>query len=212
MAYGLKDIGWFHLGNEDVDKSLEYLKRALLILEDVGNNHGIETTLMGIGEAFFTLGDYDKAIDHYDKAKISSEERGNKSFVMWSMGRIGQVYYTMGDNEKALELFENYFSIQKEIGETEPSLSHMTYLYLTYKNLEKDFDVSEIQKLINEDDEIGYGTHFRLYELLGDSVHLKKAYDKVQEKADDMEDQLKENFLSYPIPKQIIDKYNKVLS
>ena len=212
VAYGLKDIGWFHLGNENVDKSIEYLKRALLILIDVGNNHGIETTLMGIGEAFFTLGDYDKAIDHYDKAKISSEERGNKSFVMWSMGRIGQVYYTMGDNEKALELFENYFSIQKEIGETEPSLSHMTYLYLTYKNLEKDFDVSEIQKLINEDDEIGYGAHFRLYELLGDSVHLKKAYDKVQEKADDMEDQLKENFLSYPIPKQIIDKYNKVLS
>jgi len=210
VAYGLKDIGWFHLGNEDVDKSLEYLKRALLILEDVGNNHGIETTLMGIGEAFFTLGDYDKAIDHYDKAKISSEERGNKSFVMWSMGRIGQVYYTMGDNEKALELFENYFSIQKEIGETEPSLSHMTYLYLTYKNLEKDFDVSEIQKLIDEADEIGYGTHFRLYELLGDSAYLKKAYDKVQEEADDMEDELKENFLSYPIPKAIIDKYNSV--
>jgi tetratricopeptide (TPR) repeat protein len=210
VAYGLKDIGWFHLGNEHVDKSLEYLKRALLILEEVGNNHGIETTLMGIGEAFFTLGDYDKAIDHYDKAKISSEERGNKSFVMWSMGRIGQVYYNMGDNEKALELFENYFSIQKEIGETEPSLSHMTYLYLTYKNLEKDFDVSEIQKLIDEDDEIGYGTHFRLYELLGDSVYLKKAYDKVQEKADDMEDELKEKYLRYPIPKAILEKYNSI--
>ena len=210
VAYGLKDIGWFHLGNENVDKSIEYLKRALLILEDVGNNHGIETTLMGIGEAFFTLGDYDKAIDHYDKAKISSEERGNKSFVMWSMGRIGQVYYTMGDNEKALELFENYFSIEKEIGDTEPSLSHMAYLYLTYKNLEKDFDVSEIQKLINEDDEIGYVTHFRLYELLGDSVHLKKAYDKVQEKADNMEDQLKEKFLNYPIPKQIIQEWEGV--
>ena len=210
VAYALKDIGWFHLGNEDVDNSIEYFKRALLILEDVGNNHGIEITLMGIGDAFFTLGDYDKAIDHYDKAKISSEERGNKSFVMWSMGKIGQVYYTMGDNEKALELFENYFSIQKEIGETEPSLSHMTYLYLTYKNLEKDFDVSEIQKLIDEDDEIGYGTHFRLYELLGDSVYLKKAYDKVQEKADDMEDELKEKYLRYPIPKAILEKYNSI--
>ena len=163
-----------------------------------------------LGTTFSKIGDYDKAIDHYDKAKISSEERGNKSFVMWSMGRIGQVYYTMGDNEKALELFENYFSIQKEIGETEPSLSHMTYLYLTYKNLEKDFDVSEIQKLIDEADEIEYGTHFRLYELLGDSAYLKKAYDKVQEEADDMEDELKENFLSYPIPKAIIDKYNSV--
>ena len=26
VAYALKDIGWFHLGNEHVDKSLEYLK------------------------------------------------------------------------------------------------------------------------------------------------------------------------------------------
>mgnify|MGYP001189350060 CR=1 FL=1 len=65
-----------------------------------------------------------------------------------------------------------------------------------------------LQYLIN--DEIGYGTHFRLYELLGDSVHLKKVYDKVQEKANAMEDQLKENFLSYPIPKAIIEKYIKI--
>ena len=167
---------------------------------------------MGIGDAFFTSGDYDKAIEHYEKAKISSEERGNKNFIRWNMGRIGQVYFNMGHNKKALELFENYFSIGKEIGETEPSLSYMTYLYLTYRNLEKDFDISEIRKLIDETDEIEYGTHYRLYDLLEDSAHLKKAYDKVQEKAVDMEDELKEKYLSYPIPKQIIDVYNKVLS
>ena len=49
--------------------------------------------------------------------------------------------------------------------------------------------------------------NFRLYELLEDESYLETAYKQIQEKADELEDELKENFLNFPIPKAIIDKY-----
>jgi len=49
-----------------------------------------------------------------------------------------------------------------------------------------------------------------LYELLEDESYLETAYNQIQEKADVMDDELKEKFLSYPIPKQIIQEWGKV--
>ena len=56
------------------------------------------------------------------------------------------------------------------------------------------------------------GINLRLYELLEEKSYLETAYNQIQEKADAMEDELKEKFLTYPIPKQIIEEYNKVFN
>ena len=42
-----------------------------------------------------------------------------------------------------------------------------------------------------------------------DKFCLETAYNQVQEKADAMDGELKEKFISYPIPKQIIEEYKK---
>ena len=52
--------------------------------------------------------------------------------------------------------------------------------------------------------------NYRLYQLLEDTTYIKTAYDKVQEKADAMEDDVKAKFLSYPIPKAIVEEWEKV--
>ena len=49
-----------------------------------------------------------------------------------------------------------------------------------------------------------------LYQLLEDTSYLETAYKQVQEKADAMEDELKAKFLSYPIPKAIVEEWEKV--
>ena len=46
--------------------------------------------------------------------------------------------------------------------------------------------------------------------LLENNSYLEKAYNQVQEKASAMDDGLKVKFLSYPIPKAIVEEYNKV--
>ena len=57
-----------------------------------------------------------------------------------------------------------------------------------------------------------FSPFFILYKLLEDKFYLKTSYKQIQEKVEAMEDELKEKFSNYPIPKQIIEEYNKVFS
>ena len=50
----------------------------------------------------------------------------------------------------------------------------------------------------------------RLYQLLDDKFYLETAYNQVQEKADNLEPDVAAKFLSYPIPKAIVEEWEKV--
>jgi len=100
--------------------------------------------------------------------------------------------------------------MQEEIESKEILIETATFLYLSRKNLDLDFDIKELQLIIDNSVNIGYETNMGLYQLLEDKSYLETAYNQVQEKADVMDEELKEKFLSYPIQKQIIEEYNKV--
>ncbi|MDP6853798.1 MAG: hypothetical protein QF472_07590, partial [Candidatus Marinimicrobia bacterium] len=85
-----------------------------------------------------------------------------------------------------------------------------TYLYLTYKHLGKEYDVKEIHNLIKDAENIEFELNLRLYELLADKSYLETAYKQVQEKADNLEPDVAAKFLSYPIPKAIVEEWEKV--
>ena len=57
---------------------------------------------------------------------------------------------------------------------------------------------------------IDFEDYLRFYELLEDKSYLETAYNQIQEKADAMEDKFKAKFLSYPIPKAIVEEWEKV--
>ena len=84
------------------------------------------------------------------------------------------------------------------------------FLYLAYKQLGKDYDEQEIHRLVKEEENIEFEINFLLYELLKDESYLETAYNQIQEKEDVMDDEQKEKFLSYPIPKQIIQEWERV--
>ena len=84
-------------------------------------------------------------------------------------------------------------------------------LFCAYKQLGQTYNVNEILILIKErwkhqylDDEINY----HLYLLLEDTSYLEIAHNQVRGKTSSMEDGAK--FLNYPIPKAIVEEYNKV--
>ena len=52
---------------------------------------------------------------------------------------------------------------------------------------------------------------FQLYKLLGDEEYLSKSYEKVQEALNKVEEDLKAVYLDYPIEKQIIAEYKKIV-
>ena len=120
------------------------------------------------------------------------------------------MYYDKGDYEKAAEYLEKSLALQKEIGEKAIEFETITYLYLTYKHLGKEYNVTEIHNLIKEQKEIDDYLNFALFKLLDDPSYLETAYNQVQETADTMEEELKAKFLSYPIPKAIVEEWEKV--
>ncbi len=104
-------------------------------------------------------------------------------------------------------------TILKHLGKIkEIELDTTIPLYLCYKHLEKDYNYNEIDKLIKNTDNINYLLNFQLFKLIEDKSYLETAYNQIHEKADAMEDELKEKFLTYPIPKQIIEEYNMVFN
>ena len=83
------------------------------------------------------------------------------------------MYWNKGDYKKAEEYLGKSLSIQKEIGLKGFELETSTYLYLTYKHLDKEYDVKEIHALIKDAENIEFELNLRLYELLEDKSYLK---------------------------------------
>jgi tetratricopeptide (TPR) repeat protein len=118
------------------------------------------------------------------------------------------VYKDKGDYKKAEEYFQKSLAIQKEIGlGTDNLLMTTAYFYLSYKQLGKVYDEQEIQKLIKETENIDADLNYALYQLLEEKSYLETAYNQVQESAGNLEDKAK--FLNYPIPKEIVEEWEK---
>ena len=83
-------------------------------------------------------------------------------------------------------------------------------IMLTNKKLKNKYNPQRIIKLINSDKNIKFDTNYNLYQLLEDTSYLETAYNQVQEKADNLEPDVAAKFLSYPIPKAIVEEWEKV--
>ena len=207
VGYIYKDMGYhIYLNKMDLDSALYYSNKANLILDDVGNKHGLSRSLIQIGDIHRIIGDYDKALKNYSAAlKINENE---KRFSIGAYYRLGQLYFSNKNYQKALEHLGKYVDLRKEVLDKSPSLSALTLISLARKNSGKSYELKVIKELINEADDIGYSTNFHLYKLFDDFKYLKNAHEKLQNRADKLEDTFKKKLYNYPIPKLII-KYQK---
>ncbi len=213
MGNSLGNIGIVHMNKGDYDRALDYYGRANAIKDELGDKPGMGTSWANIGLVYVTRGDYDKALDYYARSLAIQEELGDKRVMGIILSNIGIVHVNRGDSGKALEHLEKSLAIQKEIGLGANYLIWTTlYLYLTYKQLAKDYDINEIHSLIKETNNIQFGVNLNLglYQLLEESSYLEAAYNQVQKTASAMEKELAEKFLSYPIPKAIAEEWEKL--
>ena len=212
MGASLGSFGIVHSHKGDIGKALDYYERSLEIKEELGDKQGMGSVLNNIGLECLIKGDYENALDYYDRSLAIAEELGDKRGMGRSLLSIGHMHWNKGDDEKALEYLEKSLAIQKEIGLKNFELETTTYLYFAHKHLGKEYNVTEIHALIKEQEYIEYYVNFTLFKLLDEPSYLKTAHNQVQEKASAMGEELKAKFLSYPIPKAIVEEYNKVFN
>ena len=56
---------------------------------------------------------------------------------------------------------------------------------------------------------IDFTSNCNYYQLFEETSYLETAYNQVQEKADNLEPDVAAKFLSYPIPKAIVEEWEK---
>jgi len=208
ISGGLNGIGVIYCSKGDYDKALDYISRSLAIDEELGDKAEMGASLNNIGIVHAAKGDLDTALDYFSRSLEIREELDDKTEIGGGLNNIGVVHSAKGDYDKAQGYLEKSLSIQKELGTKEIELETTTYLYLTYKLLDKEYDDNKIHRLIKNAENISFEINLRLYELLEDTSYLETAYNEVQENASAMDDGAK--FLSYPIPKAIVEEWEKV--
>ena len=201
------------LNNEDLIKLYpnlinEFKKRKII------RTNNIVGEFFSIAHNYYDKSDYVKALDYFQRSLEISKEIGDKPLIARNCNRIGAVHFDKGDYNEAEFFIEKSLFIHKELGEEIHASLTTAHLYLCYKILDKEYDKNELNNFIKNFnvEDIHYRDNFILYKLLSNKSCLKAAYNQIQNRGDVMQNKLKEKFLNYLIPKQIIEEYNKVMN
>ena len=211
MGISLGNIGSVYWHKGDYGKSLDYHNRALVIIEELGDKQGVGSNLFNIGFCHLNSGNTNKALNHFSRSLNIFKDIGAKRYIGVSLRNIGIIYYYNSDYKKAEKQIEKALAIQRENSfSVDHLLWSITYLSLSKKQQGKEYNKQVIYSLIKEAENINFEIYYRLSQILEDTFYLETAYNKVQEKAAVMEEELKAKFLSYPIPKAIVKEWEKV--
>ncbi len=83
-------------------------------------------------------------------------------------------------------------------------------LSLAKKKNGQSFDLKEINYQLKNSRNIEFNLNYLIYQLLENISYLKTAYNQIQVIADNLEPDLRKKFLSYPIPKAIINEWKGI--
>uniref|UniRef100_Q3AQG5 TPR repeat n=1 Tax=Chlorobium chlorochromatii (strain CaD3) TaxID=340177 RepID=Q3AQG5_CHLCH len=97
--------------------ALDYLKRSLAIVEEIGDKSGEGTTLNNISQIYDARGDYDTALDYLKRSLAIVEEIGDKARVGAALNNISQIFKARGDYDTALDYLKRSLNIRQEIGD-----------------------------------------------------------------------------------------------
>ena len=208
IALSLYNIGTIHKQIYEFEKALDIFSRCLNIATEIGEKGKLAYSQLFIGDIHKIKGENEKSIEFLGRSIKLIEELGRKNTLTRLIKKYGIVYYQQNDYAKALENLERSATMQMEDKEA-ISLETNTYLFLTYKQLGKSYDPKEVIEKI-EDDSKDYELNFRLYQLLEDRTYLEAAYNQVEQEKDALDGDIRVRFLGYPIPKAIIQEWERV--
>jgi len=196
----------------DFCKSIQYNNIAIKYYEKENNEQSLAFCYNNNSKNYNEMGELENAYSFACKAYEICQKLNLNSLSPLPLIGIGIYHFSNQNFDIALEHFTQSLSIQKEtkLDTHHVSLLTNTYLALCNKKLGKKYDDSIIKQLIDKTPYIPYYVHYLIYKLIEDESYLKTAFNQVQGLKSAMEKDLAKEFLSYPIPKQIVEEWEKV--
>jgi len=212
-ALNLQNIGWNYQSAGDLSEAIKYYKLALEIRKELGEKERVLGMTNQIGWAQYYMGSFDEGYNTFE-INLNQREKGSQGAV-WDLAGMASIRFWQENFVEADKLWKLVFVERKKHEIVWGKLEMTTYQYLTLNELGKEFDLQVIRDLIKEkegnSEDFTEELFFRLYKLLGDEKYLTKSYEKVQEALNKVEEDLKAVYSNYPIEKQIIAEYNKIV-
>jgi CHAT domain-containing protein len=105
LALALQDVGVFVRNHEDVDLGLDYLKRALSLVDPIVNSREYSDIADNLAFTLRLTGDFDEAIQYHGAALASFLKYGECSGISRSYYGLGYSLLGIGDNDQAPQFF-----------------------------------------------------------------------------------------------------------
>ena len=110
-------------------------EKALSILIETENNHGVVICYGNLGAVFRAVGQYTKAEEYLQKALVISKKIGDKQEEASTYGNLGVVFQSVGQYTKAEEYLQKALVIRKEIGDKKGEASDYGNLGTVFKSV-----------------------------------------------------------------------------
>jgi tetratricopeptide (TPR) repeat protein len=113
----LHQLGTVAQRRGDYDAALDWYRKSLAILEQLGDRAGMAASYHQLGMVAQFRGDYDAALDWYRKSLAIEEQLGNRTGMANSYHQLGRVAQNRGDWDAALDWYRKSLTILEQLGD-----------------------------------------------------------------------------------------------
>ncbi len=196
----------------DLDSAMHYIKESFKIHDELGNKSQILQNISFMAGLDLQKGDTESAMDHLDQSMaIAKEIKDDMRSNFYHFGR-GLIYFQQKDYALAMDgnmskWYKWYTENEKDI-----SLLDMSVYLVCLKKLDRDVNLTQLEKLMEEKPErkYGYELNYRLYQLYDDRSYLKSSYEKIMDIKSKLDDKTGEKFINYPLESEIVEVYKSI--
>ena len=211
----LSNLGSLYASEYNFKKALKSYNNALEIQKDKGNRELIAGSLGRIGGVQLMIGDLDVALENLDAARKINEELNAGRNLAYNYFNLGKLKFFLKQFDVASKYFQKSLDIENKIGLHNLIIDNTVYLLLSFKKLKTVIDFNLLDQLLSDHkicDKYNFTdfTYYGLYKLLEEKKYLDKAYDKLKEYTEKLDQSLKNIIYNYPEHKSILEEWEKV--
>ena len=212
VAFIYRNMGNIFFTKFDIDRSISLFDKSLNISRSLGAKSAIANTLVEYGLVNTFMAEYEKAVRSYEEALKFFENQKNNHAISNILTNMGYVYLSQSKYEKSLKCFKRSLKNLKKLKMENSFLGISTQAakLLALKNLNLDFDREYFFKLTKDIEELDYSLNLMSFDLTGNNLYIKNANGQIQEIISKIDNELGNKFMSYPIPKRILEEYKKL--
>jgi tetratricopeptide (TPR) repeat protein len=128
QANAFSNIGNAYGSLGDFDKALDYMLRALIIKQELGDEAAVLAMENNIASVYQSLGQYDLAMEYITRVVDARRQLGDEFGLSGSLNNLGSLFMDIGDQPSAERALEESLTLKRRLG-------HVQGIAMTVANL-----------------------------------------------------------------------------